>query len=220
VVCRSLAVLAAVVFLLVIPTEMALGQVPVRPPADAPPPAAEKVEAPKVPMTVSADSTGLPLDPKIYVIGPEDIINIKIWREEQLSGAKGVRPDGKITLPLIHDVQAAGLTPERLAAQLKQALEEFVKNPDVVVEVLQVNSKRFQIQGEVSRPGMFPLVTAVHVFDAVGMAGGFREFANKKDIVILRADGTRLKFNYNEFVKGKKQDQNILIQNGDTVLVK
>ena len=188
-------------------------------PATAPP-APEKAEAPKVPASVAPDTTGLPIDPKSYVIGPEDIILIKVWREADFSGPKGVRPDGKITLPLIGDLQASGLTPDRLATQLKQALSEYVKQPDVTVEVIQVNSKRYTVTGEVNRASAFPMVIAVHVFDAINIAGGFRDFANKKDILILRADGKRFHFNYQDFVKGKNMDKNILLENGDTVIVK
>jgi polysaccharide biosynthesis/export protein len=219
VVCRSLAVLAALVLLGAFSNGVMLAQD--RPVVVNPPPPEKPPEAPKVPMTLAPDSTGLPLDPKTYVIGPEDIISIKVWREPELSGAKGVRPDGKISMPLIGDLQAGGLTPERLAAQLKEGLEGAgVKNPDLVVEVIQVNSRRFSIQGEVNRSGVFPLVVPIHVFDALGMASGFKEFANKKNILILRADGSRLKFDYEAFLKGKKRDQNVLIQNGDTIVVK
>jgi polysaccharide export outer membrane protein len=185
-----------------------------------PPPPPEKPEAPKVPGSVAPDATGLPIDPKTYVIGAEDIILIKVWREQDFSGPKGVRPDGKITLPLIGDIQASGLTPDRLSAELKQALSEYVKQPDVTVEVIQVNSKKYSVTGEVNRPSMFPMVVAVHVFDAINAAGGFREFANKKDILVLRSDGKTFHFNYNEFIKGKNRDKNILLENGDTVVVK
>lgn len=195
----------------------AIGQT--KPPANAPP-APEKPEAPKVPSSLAPDVTGLPIDPKSYIIGPEDIILIKVWREADFTGPKGVRPDGKITLPLIGDLQAAGLTPDRLSAQLKQALSEYVKSPDVTVEVIQVNSKRYTVTGEVTRPSAFPLVMAVHVFDAINIAGGFRDFANKKDILVLRADGKRFHFNYQDYVKGKNLDKNILLENGDTVIVK
>ncbi|HLX42825.1 MAG TPA: polysaccharide biosynthesis/export family protein [Bryobacteraceae bacterium] len=184
------------------------------------PPEPEKAEAPKTPAAVAPDATGLPIDPKSYVIGPEDIILIKVWREPDFTGPKGVRPDGKITLPLIGDLQAGGLTPDRLTAQLKQALSEYVKQPDVTVEVIQVNSKRYTVTGEVNRPNAYPMVVAVHVFDAINIAGGFREFANKKDILVLRGDGKRFHFNYQEYVKGKNVDKNILLENGDTVIVK
>ena len=103
---------------------------------------------------------------------------------------------------------------------MKQALSEYIKQPDVTVEVIQVNSKRYTITGEVNRPGMFPLVVAVNVFDAINIAGGFRDFANKKDILILRSDGKRFHFNYQDYVKGKNLDKNILLENGDTVIVK
>jgi polysaccharide export outer membrane protein len=211
---RSLAVFG---FLSLFAAGFAAGQT--KPPvAAAPPP--EKTEAPKVPATIAPDATGLPIDPKSYIIGPEDIILIKVWREPDFTGPKGVRPDGKITLPLIGDLQAGGLTPERLTAQLKQALSEYVKQPDVTVEVIQVNSKRYTVTGEVGHPSAYPLVVAVHVFDAINLAGGFRDFANKKDILVLRSDGKRLHFNYQEFIKGKNMDKNILLENGDTVIVK
>jgi polysaccharide biosynthesis/export protein len=185
-----------------------------------PPPTPEKNESPKVPSQLAADSTGLPIDPKTYVIGAEDILNITVWKEPELSRPKGVRPDGKITLPIIGDIQAAGLTPERLAAQLKQALSQGINNPDVTVEVIQVNSKRYTVTGGVNRPGMYPLVMATRVFEALNGAGGFREFANKKDILIMRANGEILHFNYNDYLKGKKRDNNILLENGDTIVVK
>jgi polysaccharide export outer membrane protein len=190
-----------------------------------PAPAAEKVEAPKVPSTVSADTTGLPIDPRTYVIGPQDILNIRVFHDADFSGAKGVRPDGKITMPLIGDVQAAGLTPQRLADQLKEMISEYIKQPDVVVEVIQVNSKSYSVTGAVGRPGRYPLVLPKTVFDAINDAAGFRDFfANRKDIVIMRVDGkTRLHFNYDEWVKkgnADKKNQNVLIENGDTILVK
>jgi polysaccharide export outer membrane protein len=210
---RSLAVVTA---LTLVSAGLAIGQ---KPPAN-PPTVTEKAEAPKVPSSVTPDTTGLPIDPKSYVIGPEDIILIKVWREADFTGPKGVRPDGKITLPLIGDLQASGLTPDRLAVQLKQALSEYVKQPDVTVEVIQVNSKRYTITGEVNRASAFPLVVAVHVFDAINIAGGFRDFANRKDILILRADGKRLHFNYQDYVKGKNLDKNVLLENGDTIIVK
>jgi len=190
---------------------------------DTAPPPPEVHEAPKPPATLAPDATGLPIDPKTYVIGPEDIIAVKVWRDQDFSGVKGVRPDGKITMPLIGDVQAAGLTPDRLAAQLKQAISEYIKQPDVTVEVLQVNSKSYTVTGEVNHPGRFPLVVKKTVFDAINDAGGFRDFANDKDIVILRADGkTRLHFNYKDFVKHgeSKKNQNVILENGDTVYVK
>lgn len=189
-------------------------------PQQTQPPPPEKVEAPKViPGAPNPDATALPIDPKSYVIGPEDILYIKVWRENDFTGLVGVRPDGKVTLPLIGDVQAAGLTPEGLTQQLKQGLSQYINKPEVTVSVAQVNSKHFTIMGEVNRAGVFPLVVPVRVFDALGLGGGFKDFANKKDIVIIRGN-QRIKFNWTEVVKGKKLDQNIFVEPGDIILVK
>ena len=181
-----------------------------------PPPIPEKVEAPKAP---GVGPTVAPIDPKTYLIGPEDIINVDVWREEAFSKAHAVRPDGKITIPLIGDVQAAGLTPERLAGQLAVALKEYINDPQVTVSVQQVNSKKYFITGGVNKTGSYPLVVPTRVFDALSQAGGFRDFANKKDIVIVRGD-RRIKFNWEEVVKGRKLEQNIYLENGDTIYVK
>jgi polysaccharide export outer membrane protein len=167
------------------------------------------------------DPVGQPVDPKSYLIGPEDILKIEVFRDQDLSRLVNVRPDGKITLALVGDLQAAGLTPERLTAQLKEALSQFMNNPEVTISVMAVNSKSFTVTGRVNRGGKFPLVTPIRVFDALGLAGGFQDFANQKKITIVRGTD-RLTFNYKDFVKGKKEalGQNILLQNGDTILVK
>ena len=183
-------------------------------------PAPVKQEAPKADSSVASNgATGLAVDTKSYIIGAEDILLISVWREDSLSHQYGVRPDGKITVPLIKDIQAAGLTPERLGEQLTQALSEYFNKPEITVSVVQINSKKFYISGEVNRPGQFPLVTPVKVFDALNAAGGFRDFANKKAIVIIRGN-QRLKFNYEEVLKGKKLEQNIPVENDDTIVVK
>jgi polysaccharide biosynthesis/export protein len=215
---RSLAVLAVQLFFL---CGGIFGQ-NIRPNTEPPAIAEKPPAAPLVPSSVSPDATGLPLDPKIYIIGSEDIISIKVWREPEFTGAKGVRPDGKITMPLVGDIQAAGLTPKRLADQLTQALSTYLKEPEIEVDVIQVNSKRYTITGGVNRPGPYPLVTARTVFEAINDAGGFREFANKKHITILRANGSRVFFNYDEYVKGKKDPKNVnlLLENGDTIYIK
>jgi len=187
------------------------------------PPAVEKPpEAPKVPSSVPADTTPLPLDPKTYVIGAEDILNVRVWREPDFTGAKGVRPDGKITMPLVGDLQAAGLTPSRLGDQLKEALKNYIRDPEIEVDVIQVNSKRYTITGGVNRPGAYPLVAPTTVFEAINNAGGFREFAKETDVIVMRSNGDRLHFNYKKFVKGSKDKKNVNIplENGDTVLVK
>ena len=190
------------------------------PTPETPPAPPVKQDAPKVDPTQSSNgATGLAVDTKSYIIGPEDILLISVWREDSLSHQYGVRPDGKITVPLIKDVQAAGLTPERLGEQLTQALSEYFTKPEITVSVVQVNSKKFYISGEVNRPGQYPLVTPVTVFAALNAAGGFRDFANRKGIVIIRGE-QRIKFNYEEVLKGKNLKQNILVENDDTIIVK
>ncbi len=159
-----------------------------------------------------------PVDPKTFVIGAEDTLLIQVWREPEFSRPVLVRPDGKITLPLIKEIQAAGRTPDQLAADLQKALAEYIKNPEVSVTVNQVNSRKYYITGEVGHPGAFPLVVPTRVLDALTTAGGFREFANTKKITILR-NGERLKFNYKEVIKGKNPEQNILLENGDYIIV-
>ncbi len=158
------------------------------------------------------------VDPKTYVIGAQDVLSIKVWREQDFTGLYTVRPDGKITLPLIGDVQAGGLTPERLGEQLKQGLTNYINSPDVSVSLQTVGSKKFYITGEVSRPGEYTLAVPTKVFDALSNAGGFRDFANKKKIVIIRG-ADRLKFNYQDILRGKNLEQNIFLENGDTVVV-
>ena len=190
------------------------------PTASAIPPAPTKVEATRVvPDLPPAAATGAPVDPRSYEIGPDDVLYIRVWREQDFTGQVAVRPDGKITLPLVGDIQAAGLTPDSLGVQVKQALTDYIYKPEVTVIVMQVNSKKYFITGEVNRPGSYPLVVATHVFDALSYAGGLRDFANRKDIVIIRGD-KRLRFNYNDVIKGKKLDQNVPLENGDTIIVK
>ena len=184
-------------------------------PQQAPP---EKTDAPKVlPNSTGAAGTAAPVDPKTYVIGPEDVLSIFVFHEPDLTRLESVRPDGKITLPLIRDVQAEGLTPERLMTQLTQALSTFIKNPEITVTVMQVNSKRYTIAGEVMRPGPAALVLPTKVFDALSNVG-FRDFANKGKIVIIRGN-KRIKFNYNDVLHGKHLEQNIFLEPGDTIYV-
>lgn len=168
--------------------------------------------APVKPETTAA------VDPKSYVIGAQDVLMIRVWREQDFSGPYTVRPDGKITIPLVGDVQASGLTPERLGEQLKQALSSYINAPDVSVSLQTVNSKKFFITGEVNRAGEYSLATPTKVFDALSNAGGFRDFANKKKIIIIRG-AERIKFNYQDILKGKSLEQNILLENGDTIVV-
>jgi polysaccharide export outer membrane protein len=187
-------------------------------PAPAAPPSSTapgRSDAPSAP--VKSDSP-VAVDPKTYVIGAQDVLSIKVWREQDFTGLYTVRPDGKITIPLIGDVQASGLTPERLGEQLKQGLSNYINSPDVSVGLQSVNSKKFYITGEVNRPGEYVLAIPTKVFDALSNSGGFRDFANKKKIIIIRG-ADRLKFNYQDILRGKNLEQNIFLENGDTVVV-
>jgi polysaccharide biosynthesis/export protein len=187
--------------------------------AQAPAPASPAAPAAK---TAKADAKvaagGAPVDLKAYVIGPEDVLKIQVWREPELSGTFAVRPDGKISLPLVGEIEAAGVTPEKLSDGIKQGLEKVMTHPEVTVGVEQVNSKKYYIQGEINKPGSYPLVIPTTVLEALVNAGGFRDFANTKKIIVLRGN-QRLKFNYKEVTKGKKMEQNILLQPGDQIIV-
>src|SRR6266404_903057 len=128
------------------------------------PPQPTKVDAPKVP-PLTPDSASLAVDPKSYVIGPEDILGISVWREPDFTRSVAVRPDGKITMPLVGDIQAEGLTPDRLGSQLKQFLSDYINKPEITITLIQVNSKKYFITGGVNRPGQYPMVVPTRVFD-------------------------------------------------------
>ena len=159
------------------------------------------------------------VDPNKYLIGAEDVLFIKVWREPDYSLPAMVRPDGKITMPLIGEVQAGGLTPIQLTKSLTELLSKQINNPDVTVFVTDVRSKKYYIDGEVNRSGSFPLITPTTILEALSNAGGFKEFANPKNIRILRGS-TVFKFNWKEVTAGKKMEQNILVENGDHIIVK
>jgi len=156
-----------------------------------------------------------------YVIGPEDILDINVWKEPDISRVVPVRPDGKISLPLLHDVQAAGLTPKQLGSQVTESLKKFLTDPQVTVIVTAINSRRFYILGEVGRPGAYPLLTNMTVLQALSSAG-FSQFANLKKIYVMRTEnGKQVKypFNYKQVLSGQDTQQNILLRPGDTIVV-
>ena len=181
-------------------------------------PAAEQ-PAPATAAVPDKTAPAAPVDPKAYLIGAEDVISIRVWHEPDNSGTFIVRPDGKVSVPLIGEIQAAGLTPEKLSANIAEGLQKIMVHPEVTVGVEKVNSKKkYYIQGEgINRPGSYPLVIDTTVLEALVNAGGFREFANTKKIVILRGSQT-LKFNYKEVTKGKNMEQNILVKPGDQII--
>ena len=157
-----------------------------------------------------------------YVIGAQDVLDINVWKEPDVSRTVPVRPDGKISLPLLNDVQAAGLTPAQLAAQVTDSLKKYVTNPQVTVIVTVINSQRVYILGEVTRPGAFPLLPGMSVLQALSSAGGFTQFAKVKSIFVRRVENgkeSKYPFNYREVISGKKPEQDILLKAGDTIVV-
>jgi len=145
------------------------------------------VEAPKASLTTANPAaTGAAVDPNVYVIGYLDVLYVRVFRDNDFTGDYLFRPDGNITLPLTGDIKAAGLTPAQLTGKVRDALSQYIIKPDVNVIVQQVNSKMYTVAGEVNRPNKYPLLRETRVFDAVNEAGGFKDFANKKDILIIR----------------------------------
>jgi polysaccharide export outer membrane protein len=158
-----------------------------------------------------------------YVIGPGDLLSIDVMNEPDVTGKVPVRPDGMITVPLIGDIKASGLTPDKLQASITSKLTEYVKDPSVTVVVEQMNSRQFNVLGKVQHPGSFPLNKPTRVLDALAQAGGFTEFAKVSKIYVLRTDATgtttRLPFNYKRVTAGEDNQDDVLLQAGDTVIV-
>ena len=197
--------LAAACGVVLIGVGTAFGQVP--PPAQQPPPAQAAADA-----QVPAE----------YVIGPEDVLGINFWRDADMTGDVTVRPDGRITLPLIGDIQAAGLTPEQLKEAITKAASKLVEDPSVTVIVRTINSRKVFITGMVTNPNSYPLARDLTVMQLITMAGGLTEYADKKNITIIRNEGGQqrvFKFNYSDVSKGKNLAQNIVLKPGDTVVV-
>jgi polysaccharide export outer membrane protein len=177
------------------------------------------------PQAVGANSvpfTPPPL-PKDYVIGVEDILNVVFSSAKELSAEVLVRPDGKISLPILNDVPAAGMTPEQLAATIMKTAAKFVRESNATVIVKEIHSRKVYVVGEVARPGPFSLGSEMNVLQAIGEAGGFLEWAKKGDVVIVRNENgqeRRYKFDYDDVVRGKNLQQNIRLVPGDTILVR
>ena len=157
-----------------------------------------------------------------FIIGNDDVLAINVWKEPDISRSIPVRSDGKISLPLVGEVQAAGQTPAALEKDIASKLKNYISEPEVTVMVQQVNSQKFNILGQVVRPGAYVIANSPTVLDAIALAGGFRDFAKQKSIYVLRQgpDGeTRLPFNYKDVVQGKNMSQNIKLQPRDTIIV-
>lgn len=158
-----------------------------------------------------------------YIIGADDVLAIDVWKEPDLTRSVPVRLDGRISLPLVGELQAAGRTPSQLEHDILEKLRSYMTDPEVTVMVAQVNSKKFNILGQVSKPGTYALSLAPTVMDAIAAAGGFKDFAKQKGVYILRPnpDGTEQKipFNYKSFIRGKNRSQNVKLEPHDTVIV-
>jgi polysaccharide export outer membrane protein len=154
-----------------------------------------------------------------YAIGPADVLRIAVWKEPDLNVETTVRTDGMVSFPLLGDVKAGGVTPDALATTLGKRLERFVEAPKVTVSVLQANSARFYVLGQVAKPGEFPLGSRSTVLQALALAGGFKEFAKPESIVIVREDQTVVPVNYKRIAEGKDVSQNVVLQRGDTIVV-
>jgi polysaccharide export outer membrane protein len=155
-----------------------------------------------------------------YHIGPQDVVQIDVWKEPEITRTIPVRPDGKISLPLLNDVQAAGLTAMQLAGSIREGLTKYLNNPQVTVIVSQINSRRVFVTGEVAKSGALPLLPGMTVLQALSSAGGFTQFAREKGIYILRNENgkqVKLPYNYKDVLKGQKED--ILLQSGDVIVV-
>jgi polysaccharide biosynthesis/export protein len=209
--CRSKSIASLIAVAIALPA-FAQPQKPV-PAAQAAPPAAAAAAAPR------------PTDPVLppgYVIGTDDLLSIVYWKDKDMSSDAQVRPDGRIALPLINEVHAAGLTPEQLRAKITEESKKYMEDANITVVVRQINSLKAFITGEVNKPGPYQLTSQMSVMQLISMAGGLREYANSKKIVIMRTENGKpvsLKFNYKDVVEGKNLQQNIFLKPGDTVVV-
>lgn len=230
---RTIAVCTAVIVGVALSVGPGEAQRPLTP-SPVPGPGAPPTMAPSTPAT-GTDTTpsALPAPtavlgsahplPSDYRIGPGDVLQINVWKNETLSRIVPVRPDGKISLPLLQDVQAAGLTPLQLRDKLATALSEFMPNPEISVSVNDVRSMHISVLGQVQRPGVLELHGSTTILEAIAMAGGFRDFASPSRIVVLRTDQAgktdRIRFNYNKAVSSSSDEQNMILKPGDVVVV-
>ena len=208
-------------------------QAPAAPPAV--PPASEKKPVQQAPATapkpVPAPTTAKPAAPVVpaqaplpddYVIGPDDILHINFWREKDLTGDVTVRPDGKISIPLLQDVDAAGLTPMQLRDKINAQAQKFVEDPNATVVVKEINSRKVFITGQISKPGPYRLMSATTVVQLIAVAGGLLEYADQENIAIVRVENgapVSYRLNYKEIAERRNLKQNIMLKPGDTVLV-
>jgi len=181
--------------------------------------------AQSMPATAAAAAAPRATDPIVpagYYIGTDDVLSIVYWKDKDMSADAKVRPDGRIALPLINEVQAAGLTPEQLQQRLTEESKKYMEDANITVVVREINSRRVFITGEVNKPGPYPLTSATTVMQLISLAGGLRDYANAKKIMIMRKESGRqisLAFNYKDVAAGKNLNQNVELKPGDTVVV-
>jgi polysaccharide export outer membrane protein len=172
------------------------------------------------PTTVSSQVAGI--DPATYRVGPEDVLEISVWREDTLKKEALVRPDGGISYPLIGEVRAAGRTVSEIREEITKRLDKFIPDAVVSVTILKTGSQRVYVIGKVTKPGEFPLGRYVDVLQALSMAGGLTPFADSSNIRVMRRDGDRqvvLPFEYGAVIRGQKLEENIQLRTGDVVVV-
>jgi polysaccharide export outer membrane protein len=185
----------------------------------------QQIAAASAPAAINSSGSGAATSKDLndYVIGSEDVLAVNVWKEPEVSRAVVVRSDGKISLPLLGDIQAAGTTPKQLQVEIGRGLASFISDPEVAVIVQSINSKKYSILGQVGHAGSSSLTGPMTVLDAIAAAGGFQTFAKRKKVYILRtgADGReqRIPFNYTEVIKGKHPEQNIQLQARDIIIV-
>lgn len=172
--------------------------------------------------STAASAAAAPVLPKGYVIGPSDVLSIVFWRDKDMSADVTVRPDGKITLPLLNEVTAGGYTPEELRVRLVEAAKAYLEDPNATVAVKEVRSRNVYITGNVAKPASYPLTSEMTALQLIALAGGVLEYADSSNIVIIRNEAGQthyLKFNYKDVVKQKNVQQNVMLKPGDTVVV-
>jgi len=205
------------------PEGSAKAQTPAKPAPTAPAPA----QAQAKPTSPAGRKASIPVPgpgdaPADFVIGPDDVLTVIFWREKDLSGDVVVRPDGRISIPLLNDVQAAGLTPDQLRAKLIDAAAQFLEDPNATVIVKEIHSRRVFITGQVSKPGSYVLTRPTTVIQLISMAGGLLDYADQKQISVMRIENGKpvsYAFNYKDVANRKNLQQNIELVLGDTVVV-
>lgn len=185
------------------------------------PPSAGRTATPQLAGLTPTSVAGVTPAPD-YVVGPGDVLAVVFWREQDMSAEVVVRPDGRISIPLLNDIEVTGLTPDQVREKLTTAAQRYVQEPNVTVVVKQINSRRVFVTGQVAKPGPFPLTASMNVLQLISSAGGLLEYADQEHILVMRTEKgqqTIFKFNYGDVVRGKNLKQNVELKPDDTVIV-